>query len=398
MKLLHFSDVHYDADPEKLAKCEASMAFIISQAADIKPDLIIMSGDLFHRRQALESKSAILPAHQAIQQLAEIAPLVMVYGNHDVPGSLDLFRLINSFHPIYVADRAETIYYFKGCGFKRYEDGPETDRADAVPDAILHLLPYLTKAHFLAAVDPGSIDESNQLIQEALKGLFAGWGVISAEAQCPVVMVAHCNVSGSTLSTGQVLLGQDIMVSKHDLALARADYVALGHIHRAQEVGDKMYYSGSVYHGNFGETEVKSFAVVTIDEDRKTTIYPVVIPSRPLSLHELHWDPDLKMFWDSDDAPDWIGADLRVRIYQTKEQAGLHTDEAIRERFAGAHSFQIERIPIPDERVRSGEIVKAQTLAQKVGEWGSVVEKTIAPEVLELAAKVEAETTTGGVK
>jgi DNA repair exonuclease SbcCD nuclease subunit len=110
-----------------------------------------------------------------------------------------------------------------------------------------------------------SIDESNQMIQDAVKGIMTGFGAISADAKCPVIFIGHCNVSGAVLSTGQTLLGQDIIFSKHDLLLAQADYYALGHIHKAQEICPDMWYAGSIYHINFGEPEKKCFLNIEMD-------------------------------------------------------------------------------------------------------------------------------------
>jgi DNA repair exonuclease SbcCD nuclease subunit len=252
----------------------------------------------------------------------------------------------------------------------------------------------------------------NQLIQDALRKIFTGFGALSMDAQCPVILVGHCNVTGAELSTGQTLLGQDIMVSKHDLDLARADYYALGHIHKAQESGPRIFYSGSIYHCNFGEVEKKSFNFVKISIEkvparsfqrfggtevpdsirREINIDQIEIPSRPLSLHELNWDEESgphPMFWDPKDTCDWEGAELRVRINATKEKQALITDAEIESRYRLAHSYQIERIIIPEERIRSSEIVKAKTLPEKVVEWGRSIDKEISPEVLRLADVVE---------
>ena len=259
------------------------------------------------------------------------------------------------------------------------------------PTALIHLFPYPTKAHFLAEAGNLSIDESNKLIEEALRQLFLGMGLLSDEVKCPVIFAGHCNISGAMLSTGQVLLGQDIMINKHDLELARADYYALGHIHKAQAITEKIYYAGSTYHCNFGETEKKSFNCVEFDNDKAMSIETIYIPSRPLSLHEceINVDGSLVDMNPKEQDQDWINAELRIRFYQTKEQVGQVTDERLRTLYYGAYSYTIERITIPEERIRSSEIVACLTLVDKVKEWAKTIDKPLPEEVLVLAAEIE---------
>ena len=393
-RLVHTADWHFEAD--KIDKCMDSANFIINKLRDLKPDLHVIAGDYWNRRQTLTSSSAVIPALETMRALAEISPVVLIYGNeaHDAAGSYEIFRNLDTKFPIYVADRAETIALMFDSDYGTWFQ--PLRGAEGIAEAIIHLFPYPTKQWFLAGKENISIDESNTLIQDALRKIFTGFGAITMEAYCPVIFVGHCNVSGALLSSGQTLLGQDIMISKHDLELARADYYALGHIHKAQEVGPSMWYSGSIYHCNFGEVESKRINVVSwfekTPERQHVEIAFETIPSRPLSLHELNWDeysgPE-PMFWDPNDACDWEGAELRVRVNATKEKHALITDPEIESRYRLAHSITIERIITPEERIRSSEIVKAKTLPEKVFEWGSSIQKEIPADVLTLAGDVE---------
>jgi DNA repair exonuclease SbcCD nuclease subunit len=326
----------------------------------------------------------------------------LIYGNeaHDAAGSYEIFKNLDTQYPIYVTDRAETILLMKKESQFRAFQANDPTLPVGVIEAVLHLFPYPTKQWFLNDKANLSIDESNQLIQDALRKIFTGFGAVSMVAHCPVIFVGHCNVSGALLSSGQTLLGQDIMISKNDLLLARADYYALGHIHKAQGFGKNMWYSGSTYHCNFGEVEAKGFNLVTFDDNtvvksEQVTVDVIQIPSRPLSLHDCEYknDPVLRdKIVDVDGACtycDWIDAELRIRVHLTKEQSALVTDDEVKAAYPNAFSYQIERIIIPEERIRSSEIVKAKTLPEKVLEWGNSIEKEIPPNVLTLAGDVE---------
>jgi exonuclease SbcD len=399
MKIFHSSDYHFEA--EKIDKCRASVDFIIASAKRNPPDLHLITGDYFNRRQSLTIHSAILPALDSIIQLANISPVVLIYGNeaHDAAGSLDIFKTLDTVYPIHVSDRAESIYLVlsEGVKFVRTEEL----KTGMIVTALIHCMPYPTKAWFLSGQEVESIDDANQQIGQKLRDIFLGMGVLSEQAppSLPVLFAGHLNVSGAKLSSGQTLIGQDIMVSHHDISLAKADYYALGHIHKAQRVGKDMYYAGSIYHNNYGETEAKTYNQVAILENGLlgTGVNSIFIPSRALSLHECRVeggpliDETLLLVngRENEKAYDWKDAELRVRVHGTKEMLEQVSDSEIEAKYSEAFSYQIERIHTPEERVRSTEIVKAVTLAEKIVEWALSIDKDVPREVLELAEQTE---------
>lgn len=395
LRIIHISDQHWEA--EKLEKCQFSHEFILSKIKELKPNLIIITGDFWNRKQTLNKASAFLFAIRSLKEMADVASIAIISGNaeHDAPGSIAWFNQLETKYPIYATERAETIMFAEVDNHPTFLKLDEIEKNPRTrPLVLLHLFPYPTKAHFLANAGNLSIDESNHLIEEALRQLFVGMGLQSDTVQCPVIFAGHCNVSGAMLSTGQILLGQDIMVNKHDLELARADYYGLGHIHKAQEITPKMHYAGSVYHCNFGETEKKSCNLIEFDRENNLAdpgiLEKIEIPSRPLSLHECEIvEGNLTDMNPKEQHRDWIDAELRIRLYTTKEQAGQVTDDQLKAFFSNAFSYQVERITIPDERIRSSQIASAMTLVDKLLEWGKAIDKEIPADVLELAGELE---------
>jgi DNA repair exonuclease SbcCD nuclease subunit len=387
MRVLHFADAHFEKD--KIEKCRASAEFIVGQAQALKPDLIVNAGDTFNRLQSLNDKSAISTAKSFIMSLAEISPVVIIKGNesHDSRGCLEIFGELKTKHPIFRTEGCGSVGFSEKFGW--FE--PITVTGEDRFKFILHLFSYPEKAWFLRDKPNASIEESNRLIQDAIKKIFTGFGAISMDAKCPVILVGHGNIVGARLCSGQDLLSQDIMLSKHDLMQARDDVQCWGHIHECQEIAPHIWYSGSIYHNNWGEVTSRFVLLHEIERGScQTTRVP--IPSRPLSLHQLNWDEESGPepgFWDPEDHCDWNGADLRIRVNATKEKQLLITDEEIKTRYERAATYQIERIVTPEERIRSSEIVKAKTLPEKVTEWGRSIDKEISPEVLSLAGEVE---------
>ena len=95
----------------------------------------------------------------------------------------------------------------------------------------------------------------------------------------PAVLAAHVTVSsavvgGSTRdgvrhgSERSMMLGRDHVLLCSSLARPQFDYVALGHIHKHQIVGEQpmMAYAGSLERVDFGEeSDDKGFCVVELD-------------------------------------------------------------------------------------------------------------------------------------
>jgi exonuclease SbcD len=392
MRLVHTADWHWSE--QHLDKCSASAAFILKQLQSIKPDLHVIAGDYWDRRQVLASTSAVHPALATMRAMANISPVAIVLGNsmHDAPGSLEIFRGLDTRYPIFVAERPATVLMCRDeKGETVFRECSEDDSRDSrlrEALALVHLFPYPNKSFWLSGKEAVSIDEATFSMRGAIQSVFARFAALQHGFSGPKVVVAHCLVLGAQASSGQILPGQEIAIGKNDLAMIHADYYALGHIHMAQEVGDRMWYAGSTYHVNFGETETKSFNMVEF-VNRRMDVNLIEIPSRRMALHEACFDAATGAIMDEDQREDWSDAELRVRIHLTQEQASVITDDEIRKRYPGAHSYKIERLVIPEERVRTEMIVKARTLREKIVEWARTIEKQLSPAVLSLADEVE---------
>ncbi len=110
MKLVHLSDLHlgfrqYQRQTDRgLNQREADVAKAFQKAIDkiveIKPDVILVGGDVFHAVRP--TNPAILHAYSQFARLVEALPdaiIVMVAGNHDTPRTTEtgwILRLFSS--------------------------------------------------------------------------------------------------------------------------------------------------------------------------------------------------------------------------------------------------------------------------------------------------------------
>lgn len=79
LKFFVFSDLHINKNSSR-----ELLPAIISAASKIQPDYIFFLGDLVHTTQFLDTENNARRLQQFLDDLAKIAPLYMITGNHDI--------------------------------------------------------------------------------------------------------------------------------------------------------------------------------------------------------------------------------------------------------------------------------------------------------------------------
>jgi DNA repair exonuclease SbcCD nuclease subunit len=399
LKICHFADLHASAKTKEEAV--KALKFIWEECRDRGVSAIINSGDTWDGPVTLSSGS---PANEVLELFQYCpSPLYVISGtpSHDISGSLDfidkLYFIGRGYKP-YVIKEPESWEIVKtpdkeilGKLVPGYiYPGPDLDPGELLSCGHMSFLPAPTKS-FLAKDLDGSPEQINERIRERLRDILAGFGLKAKDSPRPHILVGHITVSGSETSTGQTMLGGDIQVSVADLALADADYIALGHIHKAQQPNLPMHisYAGSPYHLNFGELEPKGFKIATFDDDgRLADVEFIETPSRPRVVIDVHVI-DGKLKWSQGI---YLKADTRVRIHAPAHEL---TDAVVNEveNFcigSGIHSLKIEKIPIAETRIRAAELTGAKTLRDKLIEYGRIKEIEVAESILTKADRLEA--------
>jgi DNA repair exonuclease SbcCD nuclease subunit len=387
--IAHLADCHF-TDGEKEERVWEAARSVGESIEKIKPDLIIIAGDLQHRRQVLDGKSAVNPLIQFLKFLGDIAPVIALYGNieHDPEGSLEFIKTLRTNFPIWVYDKPCVAEIFEheqigdGGEIVRHPIGTEIKSAGQF---LVSILPYPTKEIFLAGKEESSMAEVNQLVITEIEKLMLYYKAISqSNPKAISILCGHGNIDDAILENGQKIIGKDIVIPKAVIDESGCDIKCFGHIHLQQG-----YYCGSMYHINFGEPQPRTFRVYRIDEKTKEfTTENVPINATNISLHEVKY-ADGKLFDEKYSENDWLDANLRVRAYLTKDQREVITDEDISRMYQGYKTIDVERLTIAEFRARSATISKAVTLRDKIIEWGKVSGTEINDQVLEFADETE---------
>lgn len=387
MKILHSADWHArDLDIDEVKKC---LWFLVDQAKDIHPNLIVIAGDVFDSQNVkLDSKAAKL-VFNVISDLADICPVAVVLGTPSHDGeAAEVLNHIKARHNVWVSTRPEKIFLWKDKSL-----GP-ADKGNGYPVLNISMVPQPTKQFFETGA--GGIKENDAAIAEAMNAIFAGFGATVDEFQCPHILVGHWNTSGAYISDTQVLTGMDIEIHPDQLALAKADIVLLGHIHKAQKIDSNIFYAGSIYRKTWGEMDDKGFYIHGFGASESNFESKFIqVPTRKLVKLE---DDFTKRSIDEKDTvlyglerTEIDGAHIRVEFKVWQDEANqIEKDKVVRfYESAGAADVDVRIIRVPRENVRSKNILKLQTLREKLIEQAALRDETVPESILEKADLLE---------
>ncbi|MFE5406779.1 exonuclease SbcCD subunit D [Streptomyces sp. NPDC056580] len=272
MRFLHTSDWHlgrrfYEAD--LIDAQRAFLTHIHDTARDRDVDALLVAGDLYDR--AIPSLDAVRLFDSALSQFADLRiPILMISGNHDSAHRLGVGASLLARAGVHLRTDPAT-----ACARPVLLDD---EHGTVAVYGIPYLEPSLTH-------DDLESDKSHQAVTTAaLDRIRADLATYPDGTRS--VVVAHAFVAGGEPSASE----RDITVGGLDYVSASAftgiDYVALGHLHGAQNVNDRIHYSGSPLAYSFSETHhTKSLTLVDMAGDGTVTLTPVPTPvPRPLAL------------------------------------------------------------------------------------------------------------------
>jgi exonuclease SbcD len=275
-------------------------------------DLVVVAGDVFDR--ALPQVDAVALADEALARLAAgRAKVVVTSGNHDSAQRLGFGSRLIDAAGVFLRTRADQV-------------GTGIELADAHGPVVVHGLPFLEPD---AVREPWGLTERSHeaALRAAMERVRADLAGRAPSTRS--VVLAHAFVTGCSPSESErdISVGGVSMVSAD--VFAGVDYVALGHLHGAQVVSDRVRYSGSPLAYSFSEAgHAKGSWLVDLDARglATATLVPAPVP-RPLArlrgrLDELLADPALAGHEGS-----WVQATL------TDDARPLQAMERLRRRF-----------------------------------------------------------------
>jgi len=272
VRFLHTADWHI-GKPLRNLRRDDEYAQALTEVLDIalreNIDCLLLAGDVFDTATPPPEAERIV--FNFFRELAGAGiPAVVIGGNHDHPRRLNAFARILDLVNIHVL--GEPVPGEGGVVTIGSRDGAET--------AVIAALPWVSERKVRSWEGLLQGDEHYADYAEEVAKMMA-YLCGSFRSDTVNLMVAHLMMEGAIVggeASGErpLHVGQAYAVNPRRLP-AEAQYIALGHLHRSQEIVPRQaYYSGSLIQLDFGEAgQQKSVNVVEVTPGRPAHMEPV---------------------------------------------------------------------------------------------------------------------------
>lgn len=363
--ILHFADAHIDManygrhDPQsglpaRVMDFLKSLDTIIDTAIDERVDLVLFAGDAYKDRSPAPTFQR--EWGRRIMRLSRAAiPTLLLVGNHDLSPALGRANAMETFDTLDVPH-------------VRVIDRPmflKSDDLDGLPLQVI-ALPWIARSGMIAHMGL-STAEPQQVYEELetrLTDLVNEW-LAEADPSLPIVLTAHASVQGASYGGERtVMLGGDLVLSGSLVKDPRLDYVALGHIHKPQNLNKDAHppviYPGSIERVDFGEVEDNKFFVIAHINHGETNVeWRQLVDIRPFVDRYLLLDSQdnvtERLLSVLPEAQELEGAIVRLTLEYPRDWESLIDESALREHTAGAFEFHLVKRPQMETRIRLPE-------------------------------------------
>jgi exonuclease SbcD len=367
-RILHFADAHIDManygrhDPQsglplRVIDFLKSLDRIVDTAIQERVDLVLFAGDAYKDRNPAPTFQREWGKRLMRLSRAGIPTLLLV-GNHDLSPSLGRAHALETFDTLEVPH-------------VRVVDKPAFLRPDDLEGLPLQIiaLPWISRSGLMAHLDLPASDPARiyEELENRLRELIDGW-LSQANPKLPVVLAAHASVQGATYGGERsVMLGGDLVLSGSLVRDPRLDYVALGHIHKNQNLNENAHppvvYPGSIERVDFGEARDQKYFVIARVERGKTQVdWRELKGIRPFVDRFLRLKDDSQTGSITEQICKALppqsklkGAIVRLVLEYPREWEELIDDASLRDYTREAFEFHLVKRPQIESRVRLPE-------------------------------------------
>lgn len=289
MKIVHLSDLHLGKRVNEFSMLE-DQEYILKKIINIideqKPHAVILAGDIYDK--SVPSAEAVELFDDFLVRLAKRDLKVFVIsGNHDSAERIAFGGRLMDKRGIYMSP------VYNG------EVSP-ISLQDEFGDINFYLLPFIKPIHVRKSFPEEKIESYTDAVQTAVDHM-------AIDTSKRNILVTHQFVTGAQRSESE-----EMSVGGADNVDATVfkdfDYVALGHIHRAQKCGSEyIRYSGTPLKYSFSEANDKK-SVTILDMGRKGDLKLSFVPLTPkrdlVEIKGTYNELTLKSFYEGTSYPE----------------------------------------------------------------------------------------------
>ena len=280
MRILHTSDWHLGQrlhHHDRLPEQRAALDWLLDVIERERVDCLIVAGDIFDTHSPPNAARELYFDFLArAHRLDGCRHLVFIGGNHDSAHHLNAPRRLL---------RAFDLHVHGSANAQPEEQLIRLKNADGEVEAIVAAVPFLRDADLRRSLPAETEADRLQRTRLAILNHYQNLGAAVEGLDCadiPVIATGHLYAHGSYAEKEQrnIYLSDTSNIEGHQFPPC-FDYVALGHIHRPQRIGDldHVRYSGSLIPLSFSEsTDEKQVLLLDFDGKKLTDIRPLAVP------------------------------------------------------------------------------------------------------------------------
>ncbi len=266
MRILHTSDWHVGKrlmGRDRLAEQAEVLDEIVALCEEEKIELVLIAGDVFDTYMPSAEAEELFFSKIKLVAGKDRAVLV-ISGNHDDGVRLCAVAPFSEEQGVYIVGNARTAISTQKSARKIHPCASgkgyvifENDRGEK---AFISTLPYPNEARFKEEKsDLPYVERMKRWIDEGESGNVD---------KLPSVFMAHIFVAGGAVSDSEREIDLGGARAIPASALPKSDYIALGHLHKKQKMGEgHCYYSGSPLQYSFDERADKGVKVFDLTQN-----------------------------------------------------------------------------------------------------------------------------------
>ena len=292
MRIIHTSDWHlgqYFYGKSRANEHYKFLTWLIAQAKSHDIDAIIVAGDIFDT--ATPPSYARQMYFNFISEMQSLdCQLIILAGNHDSVSMLaESKELLSALSTRVIANVSE---------LEKQENLAEQvfilNNNKKEPKAVICAVPFIRPRDVIKSQQGQSAHDKSLSLQQAITNHYqtlfehAQLLVKDSKLDLPIIATGHLTALGVTTSDSVRDIYIGTLEALPSNAFPAADYIALGHIHRAQKVGktDHIRYCGSPIALSFDEAkQSKRVLLVDFDDNQLSSVTDLIVPCfQPLAM------------------------------------------------------------------------------------------------------------------
>ncbi len=398
MKILHFADAHIDManygrhDPQtglpfRVLDFLKSLDTIVDTAIERKVDMVIFAGDAYKDRSPAPTFQR--EWGKRIMRLSQAKiPTLLLIGNHDISPAMGRAHAIQEFDTLQVP-------------YVRVLSKPEFLKPDdlwGLPVQII-AMPWITRSALMAYTGETDSTEAFAKIENNVSGLIEGW-ISDSDSSLPLILTAHASIEGAKFGGERlVMMGNDLVLTGSLVKNPKLDYVAMGHIHKPQDVNEGQHppviYPGSIERVDFGEIDEERYFVLAEITRGKTEVEWIQLTGArkfisckaSLSSSENVTEQLKSKLPQPKEMSDAI---VRLIVEYPREWDSLIDESALRKYADGCFEFHLVKKPQSEARVRiaEGQVVSSLSPMELLSQYFDAAKANDKDELEKLARDI----------